>query len=201
MLADELAETESRGVSIIPFVAAAGADFPTTPKLRQLATRLVFLPDPLVVEAEWQAHREVAHALEGDRANQRNRAPAAAFLQQARYAIALQTMLRQHGVGHVHATNSRMLLCAVMLKKLCGVTVSAAVEAKPALPTAAITSALRECVGGRVANRKHAEGLEGTFLQENFAAPSQRLLRRVGIDLAGRSRLWRQWSELLLAWR
>ncbi len=201
MLAEELAEMAQRGVTIVPFVATAGTDLRTTPALRQLATRLVFLPDPMVVEAEWQAHRDVAHSLEEDRANRPNRAPATPFLQQARYAIALRPMLRQHNITHVHATSSRMLLCAVMLKKLCDVTISAAIEAKTALPAASIRSALAECVGGRVGDRKLADSLDGTFLQDNSSAPSLRLLKSVGIDLAGRSKLWREWSDLLLRWR
>ncbi|MFN2476265.1 MAG: glycosyltransferase [Chthoniobacterales bacterium] len=202
MLGDELEEMENRGVAITTFVAAAAAELRPTQKLRRLATRLVFLPDPMVVEAEWEAHRDLAHALEEDRANQPNRAPARAFLQQARYAIALRPMLRQNNITHVHATSSRMLLCAVMLKKLCGVTVSAAVEATSELPVATIRSALGECVGGRVRGRKLVEGLAGTFLQEGSTARALELLRdTVGIDLAGRSKLWREWSDLLLRWR
>ncbi|MDQ6626214.1 MAG: hypothetical protein M3Y69_08785, partial [Verrucomicrobiota bacterium] len=122
------------------------------------------------------------------------------FLQQARYVIALRPMLRQHNITHVHATSSRMLLCAVMLKELCDVTISAAVEAKAALPAASIRSALAECVGGRVGDRKLADGLDGTFLRDSSSAPSLRLLKSVGIDLAGRSKLWREWSDLLLRW-
>jgi glycosyltransferase involved in cell wall biosynthesis len=202
MLAEELDAMESRGVAITTFVAAPGAELRGTRKLQRLATRLVFLPDPIVVEAEWETHRELAHALEEDRGNQPNRAPAGAFLQQARYAIALRPMLRQNNITHVHAASSGMLLCAVMLKKLCGITVSAAVEAKPKLPTGTIRAALAECVGGRVSTTNLVDGMEGAFLQDSSRARSLQILRKtVGIDLAGRAKLWREWSELLLRWR
>lgn len=202
LLRDELVAMQERHVKIATFVCRPEADLRASRQLKQLATRLVFLPDPMVIEAEWQAHRDIAYELEDDRANQPHRAPAAEFLQQARYAIALRPMLAQNRITHVHATSSRMLLCAVLLKKLCGVTISAAIEHKPHLPDALIKDALAQCAGGRLAKADLAEGLEGSFLRERVSSAGVLTLKKAfGLHLAGQSKLWHDWSDLLSCWR
>src|SRR4029434_7800257 len=48
----------------------------------------------------------------------------------ARFALAVAKL--QKNVSHVHATSSGALVCALILKKLLNVTVSATIEARPA---------------------------------------------------------------------
>ena len=201
----ELLDLEKRGIAVTAFVCELRADARLTSEMKALATKLVFLPDAIVIEAEWDASRATRSELEDDRANEEHRAPAGAFLQQARYAIALRNAMRDRNISHVHATSSRTLLTALMLKKLLGVTASATIEPHPELPDAVIKAALRKCEGGRVAHRKMVAGLSSAFLHESPAGPIRRSLRpigdTIGVDLTGRAKLWEEWSELLVRWR
>ena len=201
----ELLDLETRGITVTAFVCELTPGARLTSKMKALATKLVFLPDAIVIEAEWDAHRATRSELEDDRANEEHRAPAGAFLQQARYAVALRNAMRDRNISHVHATSSRTLLTALMLKKLVGVTASAAIEPHPELPEPVINSALRKCDGGRVSHRNMAAGLEHTFLHEAPMSWISSLLRPIsdvmGVDLTGRAKLWEDWSELLVRWR
>ena len=205
LLDAELVEMQRRNVAVTGFVSELNPDVRLTGDSRKLATRLVFLPDPLVVEAEWEANRATRSELEDERANEKHRAPAGMFLKQARYAIAVRALLRDTNVSHVHATSSRMLLAAVMLKKLLGVTASAAIESKPQLPLPVIEQALAKCDGGRVSQRKLARDLGRTFVLEPADGAACRTLRKlgqlVGTDLTGRAKVWQDWSDLLVRWR
>ncbi|CAN5532081.1 hypothetical protein BH20VER1_BH20VER1_08390 [soil metagenome] len=194
LLETELLEMEKRNVAVTGFVGRLNAGVKLDAQMEQLATQLVFLPDPMVLEAQWQANLPLVHKLEDDRANQKNRAPGGLFLEQARYAIALRPLLQEHGIAHLHATSSRALVCAIMLKKLAGVTISATIENEPHLSVRALRVALSECEGGRVSEPKLASHLSSAFLLESGAA--SKLLSKVG----GRSSTWQRWSELLVRW-
>src|SRR4029077_5589771 len=106
------------------------------------------------VEAEWRANQALAQKLEEERAQQRVRAPSAIFLRQGRFSLVLTRLLREKNVSHVHATSSRALVCALILRKLLNVTVSATIEARPILPREWIQKALAQCVGGRLRDRQ-----------------------------------------------
>ncbi|KAF5409449.1 MAG: hypothetical protein Udaeo2_04030 [Candidatus Udaeobacter sp.] len=170
--------------------------------MEKMAPSLEFLPDPMVIEAEWRANQAVAQKLEEDRAQQSARAPSAIFLRQARFALAL-TKLRKN-VSHVHATSSRALVCALILKKLLNVTVSATIEARPALPREWIQNALSECVGGRVKDRQLVRGSSFLVDKTTFRSAPQQALglvsQRSGIDLTAGTRFWQEWADLLTPW-
>ncbi|MGI8891605.1 MAG: glycosyltransferase [Chthoniobacterales bacterium] len=140
-------------------------------KTDDLVTQFEYLPDAMVIEAEYQANLPLRLQLETMRAEQKHRPPSNLFLEQARYALILRRLFRQHNIRHVHATSSRTLLSALMLKKLLNVTVSAALETKPVLSESVITEALRQVVGERRHDR-----------------------RRPGRDF------WHEWSQQLLGW-
>jgi len=107
-------------------------------------------------------------------------------------------------VSHIHATSSRALVCALILKKLLKVTTSATIEARPALPREWIQNALSECVGGRLRDRQLAAG--GSFLVDKttFRSAPQRAIglvsKKSGIDLTAGTRFWQEWAELLVRW-
>jgi hypothetical protein len=174
--------------------------------MQQIALSLEFLPDAMAIETEWRANRAQAQSLEEERAQQRNRAPGAIFLRQARFALTLQRLLRAKDVSHVHATSSRALVCALMLKKLLNVTVSATIEARSELSRNWIREALSECVGGRLADRKLLDGRGTSFLVDKTtfrSAPRKALgliTRSTGIDLTTGARFWKEWADLLLRW-
>ena len=202
LLERELEEMKRRHVPIVPIVCELNSRARYTRAMEKMAPSLEFLPDAMVIEAEWRANHALAQKLEEDRAQQSVRAPSAIFLRQARFALALTKL--QKNVSHVHATSSSALVGALILKKLLNVTVSATIEARPALPREWIQNALSECVGGRLRDRKLVRG--GSFLVDKTtfrSAPQQALglvSQKSGIDLTAGTRFWQEWAELLMRW-
>jgi hypothetical protein len=172
--------------------------------MEEMAPSLEFLPDPVAIEAEWRANRGLAQKLEEDRAQQTVRAPSAIFLRQARFALVLTKLLREKDVSHVHATSSSSLVCALILKKLLNVTVSATIEARPALSRDLIQNALSECVGGRLKDRQLVRGASFLVDKTTFRSAPQQALglasQKSGIDLTAGRRFWQEWAGLLTQW-
>jgi glycosyltransferase involved in cell wall biosynthesis len=202
LLDRELGEMKRRNVPLIPIVCELNSRTRYTRAMEKMAPSLEFLPDRMVIEAEWRANPALAQKLEEDRAQQNVRAPSAIFLRQARFALMLTKL--QKNVSHVHATSSRALVCALILKKLLNVTVSATIEARPDLPREWLQSALSECAGGRLRDPQLVRG--STFLVDKTtfrSAPQQALglvSQRTGIDLTAGTRFWQEWAELLMRW-
>jgi hypothetical protein len=160
----------------------------------------------MVIEGEWQASRTLVWELETLRANQKHRPPSDLFLEQIRWALSLQRMLRQCDIGHVHATSSRTLLGALLLKKLLGLSVSAAIEPNPVLSEQVILEALDQCVGGRSNNREFlARRGSGFLYDETLDRPSVNdigpwLSRKAKIEWTGARPFWQEWSQRLTGW-
>ena len=186
----ELGEMKRRGVSIVPFVCELNSAVRLSRSMERMAPSLEFLPDAIVIEAEWRANPVLAQKLEEARAQQDLRAPSAVFLRQARFALVLRRLLREKKVSHVHATSSRALVCALILQRLIEVTVSATIERRPELSRDWVKAALPRCVGGRVHDRKLLEAQNGSFVLDKTG----------GFHLTGRTNFWQQWAELLLGW-
>lgn len=195
----EILELAKRHVPITGFVCELNSELRLTPEMEKLARRLIFLPDPIAIEAAWQANRALGYELEDARANQQYRVPPTMFLQQARYAVALSAAVIDQKLSHVHATSSRALVCAVMLKQLARVTVSATIEPDPKMPLRALRVALAECEGGRVSDPNLKAHLNDAFLLEPYSA--SRLMRTARLGLSTHSKVWKEWSDLLLRWR
>ena len=202
----ELEEMKRRNVSIVPFVCELNSGARLNRQMQQLAPSLEFLPDAMVLEAEWRANAGLTQQLEEDRAQDSSRVLSAIFLRQARFALMLRKLLREQKVSHIHATSSRALVCALILKKLLGVTVSATIEPQSKLAREWIQNALSGCVGGRLSSRKLVEQLDGSFLLDKTtfrSAPRKTLgliTQKTRIDLTTGSRFWQQWTGLLLRW-
>jgi glycosyltransferase involved in cell wall biosynthesis len=196
----ELEQMKRCDLPIVPFVCELNGAARFTRKMEQIAPSLEFLPDAMVIEAEWRANPALAQRLEEERAQQSVRAPSAIFLRQAHFALGLQKLLREKNISHVHATSSRALVCALILKKLLNLTVSATIETRSELPRNWIHHALSECVGGRLADRKLLDGRGTSFLLDKttFRSTPRKMLGPVGIDLG--ARFWQEWAELLLRW-
>jgi hypothetical protein len=160
----------------------------------------------MVLEAEWRANPALTQQWEEDRAQQNTRAPGAVFLRQGRFALTLGKLIEEKNVSHIHATSSRALVCALLLRKLRHLTVSATIEIRPKLSREWIGKALSECVGGRIGNRDFVDELCGAFLLDKTtfrSVPRQTLgliSRKTHFDLTTGSRFWQQWAELLLSW-
>jgi hypothetical protein len=206
LLERELEEMKRRNVPILPFVCELNSSSRLTGDVERVAPSLEFLPDAMVLEAEWRTNPALAQQLEEDRAQQSSRTPGAIFLRQARFALVLRKLLEEKDVSHIHATSSRALVCAMMLKKFLGVSVSATIEPRSELTREWIQNALSECVGGRLSSRKLVEQLSGAFFLDKTtfrSAPRKTLgqiTQKTHIDLTTGSRFWQQWAELLLRW-
>jgi hypothetical protein len=186
----EFGEMKQRSVSIVPFVCELNSAVRLSRSMERMAPWLEFLPDAMVIEAEWRANPALAQKLEEERAQQESRSPSAIFLRQARFALVLRRLLAERTIFHVHATTSRALVCALILQKIGGVTVSATIEPRPELPRNWVKAALPRCVGGRVHDRKLFETQNGSFVLDKTG----------GFHLTGRTKFWQQWAELLLRW-
>jgi NAD-dependent oxidoreductase involved in siderophore biosynthesis len=127
-------------------------------------------------------------------------------LRQARFAITLRHMFAQRKICHVHATSSRALVCGVLLKKLLGVSLSASIEARPALSRETIAQALEHAIGGRIADRKLSENIGAPFFFDRPASNhpivrSLRWLKPVSrIDLTRPGTFWQEWTNRLNHW-
>jgi hypothetical protein len=204
LLERELEEMKRHNVPIVPIVCELNSGARYTRAMEKMAPSLEFLPDPMVIEAEWRANRALAQKLEEDRAQQNARAPSAIFLRQARFALVLTKLLREKNASHVHATSSPALVCALILKKLLNVTVSATIDARPALPREWLQNALSECVGGRVRDRQLVRGSSFLVDKTTFRSAPQQALglvsQKSGIDLTVGRRFWQEWAGLLMLW-
>ena len=207
LLERELNEMKQRNVSLIPLVSEFNSGVRLNRQMQQMAPSLRFLPDAMVLEAEWRANPGLAQQLEEDRAQQSGRVPGAIFLRQARFALALRKLLQEQRVSHIHATSSGALVCALILKKLLDVTVSATIEPRTKLPRDWIQNALSECTGGRLSNQKLVEQFDASFVLDRttFRSVPRKTLglitQKTGMDLTTGSPFWQQWAELLLRWR
>jgi glycosyltransferase involved in cell wall biosynthesis len=205
-LETELEEVAERTPDVQAFVCEFQADQRLTAQQKRLALHLEFLPDAMAIEAEWQANRELVLALEDNRANEAHRAPVDLFLRQARFAVTLRRLFAQREICHVHATSSRALICGVLLKKILGVSLSASIEARPALSRETIESALQHALGGRIADRKLSEQIGAPFYFDRPASnhPLVRGLRWLKpvsrIDLTRPASFWQEWVNRLTHW-
>jgi glycosyltransferase involved in cell wall biosynthesis len=206
LLERELEEMIRRDVPIVPFVCELNSSARLNRDMQLIAPSIQFLPDAIVLEAEWRANPGLAQKLEEERAQQSSCAPGAIFLRQARFALVLRRLLQEQSISHIHATTSRALICALILKKLLGVTVSATIEPRSELPREWIQNALAECVGGRLSNRNLVEQLSESFLLDKttFRSVPRKTLalinQKTHIDLTTGSSFWQQWAALLLRW-
>jgi glycosyltransferase involved in cell wall biosynthesis len=206
LLEREIEEMKRRNVPILPFVCELNSSASLNGAVEGIAPLLEFLPDAMVLEAEWRTNPALAQQLEEDRAQQSSRAPSAIFLRQGRFALVLRKLIQEKNVSHLHATSSRALVCALMLKKLLSLTVSATIEPRSELSREWIQNALSECEGGRLSNRKLVEQLGGAFFLDKTtfrSAPKKtlgKITQKTHIDLTTGSRFWQRWAELLLRW-
>src|SRR6266480_1381411 len=90
LLEREIEEMKRRNVSILPLVCELSPSTRLDRAMERVSPSLEFLPDAMVLEAEWRANPALAQQLEEDRAQQSSRAPGAVFLRQGRFALVLR---------------------------------------------------------------------------------------------------------------
>jgi glycosyltransferase involved in cell wall biosynthesis len=206
LLEHELQQMKRRNVPIVPIVCELNSAARLTRPMEQLSLSMEFLPDAMVMEAEWRANPALAQRLEEERAQKDSRAPSAIFLRQARLALVVRRMLQEKKVSHVHATSSRALVCALILQELLDVTVSATIEPRPELPLNWIESALRKCKGGRLSDRELLRERSSSFVFDKaaFCSTPRKVVgllgKNIGIDLTTGASFWQEWARLLVRW-
>jgi len=205
-LETELRALRREGVPFIPFLFRTPGEKDVSSKTNDLLTSFQFLPDAMVIEAEWQAGVPLLRELEGMRADQKHRPSSDLFLEQARVALILRRLFRQHWIGHVHAASSRTLLCALMLKKLLGVTVSVAIEENPIFSKEFLAEVFDQCDGGRSCDRELiADRGSGFVFDQTVDKPSVNhigpwLTRKAKVEWTGARRFWQDWAQRLVVW-
>jgi glycosyltransferase involved in cell wall biosynthesis len=206
LLEHELQQMKRHNVPIVPIVCELNSAARLTRPMEQLSLSMEFLPDAMVMEAEWRANPALAQRLEEERAQKDIRAPSAIFLRQARLALVVRRMLQEKKVSHVHATSSRALVCALILQELLDVTVSATIEPRPELPLNWIESALRKCKGGRLSDRELLRERSSSFVFDKaaFCSTPRKVVgllgKNIGIDLTTGASFWQEWARLLVRW-
>jgi glycosyltransferase involved in cell wall biosynthesis len=203
LLERELKEMKRRNISILSIVCEFNSERDLTPEQETIAPTLEFLPDAMVIEATWKSQQTLAQRLEDDRASTEERAPAAVFLRQARFALSLRDLLLENKISHVHATSGRALVCAIRLQQLLDFTISATIEPCPAVPLDWIKVALRRCLGGRLSDQKLLHRRGNSFLCDKVASKKsllQSFQEKIGMGSDRYKNFWQEWSELLVRW-
>jgi glycosyltransferase involved in cell wall biosynthesis len=150
-----------------------------------------FLPDAMVLEAEWLQERGLARLIEtwrGDLAISSEE-----YLMQGRWALGLRKLIAAAGIRHLHVAGSAALPCAWILRKLCGISFSATIESKPARSDVALRQLTAPSEGGRAAQR--LEGGLGASFEPDLLAK-----RPAGWLFPRAPRVLREWSGKLQRW-
>jgi glycosyltransferase involved in cell wall biosynthesis len=164
----------------------------------RLVYDLEFLPDAMIIEAEWSAERARAHEIESWRREIPPECNTADYLEAARVALYLGPKLARDGIRHVHATDSRALLCAWMLQRLTKVTISATIESPPAFAPGVVERLLTSCSGGRISDPKIRAGFDGRFLPEPKALRWRQPFASRGTHIS--EQFLQQWRNQLETW-
>lgn len=104
--------------------------------------QIEFLPDAVVLESHWLRQSGLRHRLEKARGPLGEAVSGEEFYRQARRAAYLAEVLPRRGAMHLHAFRSDAVLCVWLVKKLTGISVSAAIEEQPAISRALLVRLL-----------------------------------------------------------
>jgi glycosyltransferase involved in cell wall biosynthesis len=181
-----------------PLYVWRSASISPAKRSERLVYDLEFLPDEMIMEAEWHADRARAHEIESWRRELPRECNTADYLEAARIAVYLAPKLGRQGIRHLHATDSRALLCAWIVQRLSKVTISATIETHPAFPFNVLQRLLASCAGGRVSDPKLRAGFDGRFIED---PKSPRWRAPFGLGGAHiREEFLQQWRNQLEKW-
>ncbi len=121
-----------------------------------------FLPEAMIVEAEWQQQKDLRHRIETWRGDLGSKLSTEEYLRQARYALTIRPWIARDGVSHVHAASSREIIAAWILKRLTGITISATIEEKSIIPASILCELAPDFAGFRIAGKRSDDPLANT---------------------------------------
>ena len=158
---------------------------------RTTLPHLDFLPDQMVVEAEWQQQKDLRHRMETWRSDLGSKLSTEDFLRHARYALSLRTWIKRDGIRHIHAASSREALTAWMLRRLTGVTISATIEEKSTIPGPILCAMAPDFKGFRIAGKRSDDPFDeaGPARPYTVAQKSGRHFEQEWLDML------RRWSQ------
>ena len=164
----------------------------------RLVHALEFLPDAIVIKAEWQADRAGAREIESSRRELPPACNTDDYLEAARLALYLAPKLARAGIRHLHATDSRALLCAWIVQRLAKITISATIESPPAFAPDVVERLLASCTGGRVSDAKIRAGFDSRFIAEPKPSTFRGLFGPSGAHIS--EQFLEQWRNQLETW-
>ncbi|MGI9240330.1 MAG: hypothetical protein ACR2RV_05985, partial [Verrucomicrobiales bacterium] len=115
--------------NILPIAARLGPRFD---KADRLAPLIEFLPDGIVLEAEWRADPSRVAQLEEIRNELGTAVDGEQFFMEARRALRLVAIIEKRDIPQVHFARADGALCAWLVKRLSGCRLSGAIEERPA---------------------------------------------------------------------
>jgi glycosyltransferase involved in cell wall biosynthesis len=163
-----------------------------------LVRALEFLPDAIVIKAEWEADRSGADEIESWRRELPPACNTSDYVEAARVALYLAPKLARVGIRHLHATDSRALLCSWILQRLAKITISATIESPPAIAADVVERLLASCAGGRVSDAKIRAGFDGRFIAEPKPSTWRGLFGPSGAHIS--DQFLQQWRNQLETW-
>lgn len=205
LLEAELDALEKFGITPHVFVCRANPRARPSRLGARLSLSFHFLPDEMILEGDWQTQTDLATGLLSAFATEYGLG-GAETLRHARFALSLLPRLREANVRHVHATDTRALLTALMLNYLIDVNISAFVERDTELPPETVRATAARCIGGRLGDRRLLRSVDGDFMFDSNAWSRSLANLREGVvsiggaGLIGRSKLWQEWADRLIRW-
>ena len=191
--------------NILPIATDLG---PGYSKGDRLATQIEFLPDGIVLEAEWRANPGLVAQLEGIRNELGSAVSGERFFREARRALRLVAIMDKRDVPQVHFARSDAALCAWLVKRLTGCQLSGAIEERPLAGRGLLAELAPDFDLFSVSDPELGEKLKGVATDHlNLQRPEThwrlgplRLRRRhpeAGAD-AARTEMARRWQSRLL---
>ncbi len=181
---EELSQARADGTPMKVYACRTGSMLALEPNVGgSTFQEIEFLPEDVVLEAEWTERQAEAAKMEDWRAELGSDLTRQVFLEHARYAVYLLKVARRLDVRHVHAGSSRALLCAWLLRKMRGqLTLSASFENTLALPLSCVQKLSAYCVGGRLGEPEAnlPRGAMPAFARAQPAGILQRVSRAFG---------------------
>ncbi len=109
---------------------------------------LRFLPDPMVLEAEWKQVALSTREIEELREELSSKYPTGRFLNQARYALYLIKTIGRTGIRHIHVLGEQALVAAWILHRIRGVSFSVTLESPLFMSPTDLQTILSDASGG-----------------------------------------------------
>jgi glycosyltransferase involved in cell wall biosynthesis len=156
-----------------PRLFVARPHLPFKARNEKLAASLDFLPDAMVLEAEWRHRPAIADSIEGLREELGPEIQTEVYLLQARRALHLIQRVHALGLRHLHAAGSLAGVTAWILFRLQGLPYSLSLLSSEELHPKVLEVLMKNAVGGRTGSAEAAKA-DVRFTHEPAMVPRSR---------------------------